>query len=74
MVGRTFEINDYGICFLEDILAEVPENTVIVDGAGHDMVISLPRRGTAAMLTFVCFTFRTCTHTYEYTVSKLQWK
>ena len=45
VVGRVFEITDYGVCYLDDILSEVPENTIIMDGTGCDLVISLPRRG-----------------------------
>ena len=49
VVGRGFEITDYGICYVEDMLAEVPENTIIVDGTGHAMILSLPRRGTSSV-------------------------
>ena len=30
MIGKAFEITDYGVCFIEDMLNEIPESTVLV--------------------------------------------
>ncbi|XP_013410407.1 meiosis regulator and mRNA stability factor 1 isoform X2 [Lingula anatina] len=43
-VLKPFDIVDYGVCFLEDMLVELPETTVTVCGLGEEMIITIPRR------------------------------
>ena len=30
MIGRAFDITDYGLCFIEDMLGEITDGTVLV--------------------------------------------
>jgi len=45
---KPFIINDYGVCYLTDILNDVPENTItmedLTDGSSRDVVISVFKR------------------------------
>ena len=45
VIGKSFDITDYGVCFIEDMLVELPESTIIVTGCGPNMVLAIPRRG-----------------------------
>ncbi|XP_070579457.1 meiosis regulator and mRNA stability factor 1-like [Ptychodera flava] len=42
--GRSWEVTDYGVCDLHDLLPEIPDNTVMISGLGDDTVISIPKR------------------------------
>ncbi|XP_071443436.1 meiosis regulator and mRNA stability factor 1 isoform X2 [Hetaerina americana] len=48
VIGRVFNAPDYGVCYLQDILFEVSENTVVVTpdstGSSTDIIISVPKR------------------------------
>ncbi|KAG8237327.1 hypothetical protein J437_LFUL016342 [Ladona fulva] len=48
VIGRPFSAPDYGVCYLEDILAEVSENTVVVSQSPNEtppnLIISVPKR------------------------------
>lgn len=46
-LGRKFDVTDYGVCKLEDIMEAVIRNNVVqveVDPATDDMLISIPKR------------------------------
>ncbi|XP_074649395.1 meiosis regulator and mRNA stability factor 1-like isoform X2 [Tubulanus polymorphus] len=42
--NKMFDMTEYGVCYLEDILAEIPESTITVFGTGEEMLIRLPTR------------------------------
>ncbi|XP_046394485.1 meiosis regulator and mRNA stability factor 1 isoform X2 [Ischnura elegans] len=48
VIGQPFHAPDYGVCYLEDILVEVSENTVVLttdpSGLSTDVIISVPKR------------------------------
>ncbi|XP_014205726.1 meiosis regulator and mRNA stability factor 1 [Copidosoma floridanum] len=46
VIGKPWDIADYGVCNIDDILGEVSENIVVVTGSkdGKDRVISIPKR------------------------------
>ena len=46
VIGKTFDINDYGVCYIEDMLSEMPDTIVLVTGQGEWMNMAIPRRGT----------------------------
>ena len=45
VVGKPFDITDYGVCYIEDMLSEIPEATLVVTGSGEEMTLTVPRRG-----------------------------
>jgi hypothetical protein len=45
VVGKPFDITDYGVCYIEDMLVELPESTIVVTGTGSHMNLAIPRRG-----------------------------
>ena len=43
--GKTFEITDYGVCDMEDIMEGlIKSNVVVVDSVADDILISIPKR------------------------------
>ncbi|XP_077980745.1 meiosis regulator and mRNA stability factor 1-like isoform X2 [Glandiceps talaboti] len=42
--SRNWQVTDYGVCELHDLLPELPENTVMISGHNDDTIISIPRR------------------------------
>lgn len=42
--SRTFDPVDYGLCYLEDLLAQLSENIVVISGEGPSAVIAIPKR------------------------------
>lgn len=44
IIGKGFDIADYGVCYIEDMLSEIPDTTVVVSGVGKDMIMAIPRR------------------------------
>ncbi|CAH1794385.1 unnamed protein product, partial [Owenia fusiformis] len=44
VIGKDFDITDYGMCYLEDMLTQLPDTTIMVSGSGHNLEIALPRR------------------------------
>ncbi|XP_052765793.1 meiosis regulator and mRNA stability factor 1-like isoform X2 [Mya arenaria] len=43
LFNRSWDVVEYGICHLDDMLSELPPNTVQVTSEGHNTVIALPR-------------------------------
>ncbi|KAK3875906.1 hypothetical protein Pcinc_019252 [Petrolisthes cinctipes] len=43
-ITRPWNITDYGVCDIEDMLAEVGETTVIVNRLGRETTIAIPKR------------------------------
>lgn len=44
-LGKPWDVVDYGVCDIEDILGEVSENTVVVTNFnGNDQLIAIPKR------------------------------
>ncbi|XP_019616730.1 PREDICTED: meiosis arrest female protein 1 homolog [Branchiostoma belcheri] len=41
---KTWDVRDYGVCEVQDLLCELPENTVEINNTEDNTVISLPRR------------------------------
>ncbi|XP_078612171.1 meiosis regulator and mRNA stability factor 1-like [Branchiostoma floridae x Branchiostoma japonicum] len=41
---KVWDVRDYGVCEVQDLLCELPENTVEVNNSEDTTVISLPRR------------------------------
>ncbi len=50
--SRNWQVVDYGMCDLMDLLAEIPDTTITVSQQDGDTLISVPKRGEA--LLFVC--------------------
>ncbi|XP_069692388.1 meiosis regulator and mRNA stability factor 1 isoform X2 [Periplaneta americana] len=48
VLSRPWDIVDYGVCELKDILGEVSENTVVVTEQNGDVIISIPKREQTA--------------------------
>ncbi|KAJ9585358.1 hypothetical protein L9F63_002855, partial [Diploptera punctata] len=48
VVGRPWDIVDYGVCELQDLLTEVSENTVVMTTIENDIMISIPKREQTA--------------------------
>ncbi|KAG0718693.1 Meiosis regulator and mRNA stability factor 1 [Chionoecetes opilio] len=44
IVNRQWNVVDYGVCDIEDLLAEVCENTVIVSRSGTEVTVGIPKR------------------------------
>lgn len=45
VLGKPWDVVDYGVCDIEDILGEVSENTVVVTNFnGDDQLIAIPKR------------------------------
>ncbi|XP_064638971.1 meiosis regulator and mRNA stability factor 1-like isoform X2 [Lineus longissimus] len=42
--NKVFDMSEYGVCYLEDILLEIPDTVVMVEGHEEQMVIAIPRR------------------------------
>lgn len=48
-VAKPWDIVDYGVCDIDDILGEVSENTVVVTSIdGGDKMIAIPKREQTA--------------------------
>ncbi|XP_052266236.1 meiosis regulator and mRNA stability factor 1-like isoform X2 [Dreissena polymorpha] len=43
MFNRSWDIIEYGMCHLDDMLSDIPPNTVVMTQDGHNTLISLPR-------------------------------
>lgn len=44
-LGKSWDVVDYGVCDIEDILSEVSENTVVVTTHNdNDKMIAIPKR------------------------------
>ncbi|KAJ8664397.1 hypothetical protein QAD02_006059 [Eretmocerus hayati] len=50
VIGKPWDVSDYGVCELDDILCEVSENTVVVTScnSGKDRLIAIPKREQTA--------------------------
>lgn len=44
VMNKPFQITDYGICDLMDLLTELADNTVVLTGSNADMIIAIPKR------------------------------
>lgn len=48
MLNKPFNPVEYGLCSLEDLLDEVPENTVVISKASNVITIMIPKREQTA--------------------------
>lgn len=48
MLNKPFNPVEYGLCSLEDLLDEVPENTVVINKASNVVTIAIPKREQTA--------------------------
>lgn len=44
VMHKTFNPVEYGLCILEDLLEEVPENTVVISERNNLVTIAIPKR------------------------------
>nr|CAD7571790.1 unnamed protein product [Timema californicum] len=44
VLNKPWDIVDYGVCEMEDLLSELPENSVVVSQQESDVAISIPKR------------------------------
>nr|CAD7455881.1 unnamed protein product [Timema tahoe] len=44
VLNKPWDIVDYGVCEMEDLLSELPENSVVVFQQENDVAISIPKR------------------------------
>ena len=53
VIGRKFDVTEYGVCFIEDVLDDIPESVMQVSLS----VVHLSRQysSKAAMFCFCCF-------------------
>ncbi|CDR00807.1 unnamed protein product [Oncorhynchus mykiss] len=56
--SRDWQVLDYGMCDLMDLLAEIPDTTITITHQDLDTVISVPKRGEMRSL---CMGLRVCT-------------
>lgn len=47
--SRNWQVVDYGMCDLMDLLAEIPDTTITVSQQDGDTLISVPKRGEALL-------------------------
>lgn len=47
-ISKPFNPVEYGLCSLEDLLEDVPENTVVISKSFDHIVISIPKREQTA--------------------------
>lgn len=43
--SKDWEVTEYGVCELIDILSEIPDTTICLSQQDNEMVISMPKRG-----------------------------
>lgn len=43
--SRNWQVVDYGMCDLMDLLAEIPDTTITISPQESDTLISVPKRG-----------------------------
>ncbi|GFY36981.1 meiosis regulator and mRNA stability factor 1 [Trichonephila inaurata madagascariensis] len=48
VIEKPFEITSYGVCEIQDMLDEVPENIIVICKSGTDTVIGIPKREQTA--------------------------
>ncbi|CAL1297819.1 unnamed protein product [Larinioides sclopetarius] len=48
VIEKPFEITSYGVCDIEDMLDEVPENVIVICKSGSETVIGIPKREQTA--------------------------
>lgn len=48
MLNKQFNPVEYGLCSLEDLLDEVPENTVVISKSNNVVTIGIPKREQTA--------------------------
>ena len=48
VLSRPWDVVDYGVCEMQDLLLEVSENTVVMSVRDSDVVISIPKREQTA--------------------------
>ncbi|CAH1954341.1 unnamed protein product [Acanthoscelides obtectus] len=44
VVNKPFNVVDYGLCTFEDLMQEVPENTVLISRGNEGIMIAIPKR------------------------------
>lgn len=44
VINKPFNPMEYGLCMFEDLLQEVPENTIVFTRFDDDLVIAIPKR------------------------------
>lgn len=44
VIEKPFEITSYGVCEIQDMLDEVPENIILICKSGTEIVIGIPKR------------------------------
>ncbi|XP_055952236.1 meiosis regulator and mRNA stability factor 1-like isoform X3 [Argiope bruennichi] len=48
VIEKPFEITSYGVCDIQDMLDEVPENVIVICKSGTETVIGIPKREQTA--------------------------
>ncbi|XP_071966064.1 meiosis regulator and mRNA stability factor 1-like [Antedon mediterranea] len=43
-LSRPFNIVEYGVCEVQDIIVDIPNTVIMVDGVGDDITLSIPHR------------------------------
>ncbi|XP_033107994.1 meiosis regulator and mRNA stability factor 1-like [Anneissia japonica] len=46
-LSRPFNLVEYGVCEIQDILVDIPNTVIMVDGVGDDLTLSIPHRASA---------------------------
>lgn len=44
--SKDWDVTEYGVCELIDVISEIPDTTVCLSQQENEMVISIPKRGT----------------------------
>ncbi|GIY40908.1 meiosis regulator and mRNA stability factor 1 [Caerostris darwini] len=48
VIEKPFEITSYGVCEIQDMLDEVPENIIVICKTGTEIIIGIPKREQTA--------------------------
>lgn len=52
--SKDWDVTDYGVCELADLLSEIPDTTICISKQDEDTVISIPKRGILFLILSCC--------------------
>lgn len=50
--SKDWDVTEYGVCELADIISEIPDTTICLSQQDNEMVICIPKRGMSMYIVF----------------------
>lgn len=52
--SKDWDVTEYGVCELADIISEIPDTTICLSQQDNEMVICIPKRGMSMYFFYHC--------------------